>query len=286
MRTQIRVALLIWGVVTLALPLAAQTVGNGPEPLPGKPAYEIFQAPLASLTEPASVLRYAGDSQMDFGLAQPFALYTLEGKGSAWQVGLRPGILTRFEVRDAQLVLKAADFRLGLPLAFRKGKWSARVELFHSSSHRGADFVSAHPAPSFTYSREAVQALVAYDMAGHWRIYAGPTVVLRSHPGVGRASLQAGAEWFPQAVSRPRARFYLAGDFETRQEVGWHSNLSVQPGVLFVTRRGEPVGRLAGCFYRGQLPFGQFFRERETRVGVQLVVELRHTIKSLVTRTR
>ena len=248
---------------------------------------ELFPSPLASPTEPASLFRFAGDGQFDFGLTQPFTIYTAEGKGTNWQIGLRPGIVTRFQTRDTQLLLKAADFRLGIPVTIRRGNWSARAELYHLSSHRGADFDAANPATRSSYSREVLQTLLAYNRPGRWRIYAGPSVTLRTRPSaLGRMSFQAGSEWFPKSLAFSHARFYLADDFETRQEVGWQMNYSVQPGTLFTTSKGDPVARLAGWFYRGQAPFGQFFRERETVGGVQFILELRPAIKSLVSRTR
>ncbi len=277
----------IWvlGLGMLAPQLSAQTASPPPQEDHGTREV-IFASPMASPTEPANMLRYAGDGQFDFGLTQPFGLYTSEGDNSAWEVALRPGIVSRFKKRETQLLLKSADFRVGIPFSYRHGNWSARLELFHLSSHRGADSVSAQPAPNFTYSREVVQALVAYGRTNHWRIYAGPGVIVHSRPAVGRASFEAGSEWFPKRLGRSHARFYLAEDLETRQEVGWRVNTSVQPGVLFTNRRGEPVARIAGWFYRGQTPFGQFFRERETIGGVQLILELRPAIGSLVSRRR
>ena len=248
---------------------------------------EFFPAPLASPAEPASAFRFAGNGQFDFGLTQPFTIYATEGKGTNWQIGLRPGIVSRLKVRDTQLLLKSADFRLGIPVAFRRGNWSARAELYHVSSHRGADFEATNPAARFSYSREVLQTLLAYGRPGRWRIYAGPSVTLRTRPaGLGRMSFQAGSEWYPKSLAFSRARFYLAEDFETRQGVGWQMNYSLQPGALFTTAKGDPVARLAGWFYRGQTPFGQFFRERETVGGVQFVLELRPAIRSLVTRQR
>ena len=286
MGTRVRVAMLILGLATLSQRLEAQTAS--PQSPRREPAAtkEIFQAPLASPTELASLLRFAGDGQIDFGLAQPFGFYRSEGEKSSWEIGLKPGIVSRLEVRDTQLLLKAVDFRVGVPFSYRRGNWSTRVELSHVSSHRGADFASVQPAANFSYSREVLRALVAYGRAGHWRVYAGPGVILRTHPALGRMSFEAGSEWFPKSLGHPRVRFYLAEDFETRQEVGWHVNMSIQPGVLFTNRRAEPVARLAGWFYRGQTPFGQFFRERETIGGVQLILELRPAIRSLVTRQR
>jgi hypothetical protein len=274
---------MLLSVVILALALrgGAQTAEREPA------AQELFQSPLASPAEPASLFRFVGDGQFDFGLTQPFTIYSVEGKGTSWQIGLRPAVVSRFRTRDTQLLVKAADFRLGIPVAFRHGSWSARVELFHVSSHRGADFDAANPTARFSYSREVLQTLLAHGRAGRWRIYAGPSVTLRTRPAnLGKISFQAGSEWFPKSLVFSHARFYLAEDFETRQEVGWQMNYSVQPGALFTTANGEPIARLAGWFYRGQTPFGQFFRARETVGGVQFVLELRPTIRSLVTRQR
>lgn len=77
-----------------------------------------------------------------------------------------------------------------------------------------------------------------------------------------------------------------AEDAVAPEEVRWHANVSMQPGVLFTTADGKPVARLAGWFYHGEAPFGQLFRERETRAGAELVLELRPAIRSLVTRRR
>jgi hypothetical protein len=55
-------------------------------------------------------------------------------------------------------------------------------------------------------------------------------------------------------------------------------------GVLFTSWNHEPIARLAGWFYRGQTPFGQFFRQRETIDGFQFILELRPAIRSLITR--
>jgi len=263
----------------------AVRVGAQPSEQDSAVGRELFPSPLASPTEPASLFRFAGNGQFDFGLSQPFTVYSAEGKGTNWQIGLRPGIITRFQTRDTQLLLKAADFRLGIPIAFRRGNWSARVELYHVSSHRGADFDAANPATRSSYSREVLQTLVAYGRPGRWRIYAGPSVTLRTRPSaLGRMSFQAGSEWFPKSLAFSHARLYLADDFETRQEVGWQMNYSIQPGTLFTTSKGEPIARLAGWFYRGQAPFGQFYRQRETIGGFQFVLELRPAIHSLVTR--
>jgi hypothetical protein len=215
---------------------------------------------------------------MDFGLALPLVLYSVDEQKSSWELGLRPGFLSRFLALENQLALEAADFRLGIFLAHRKGNWSARAEVFHLSSHRGLDLTDSD-TPRFSYSREAVQTLVAYGRSGRWRVYAGPTAVLRTHPSLGRWTLQAGMEYYPKMLSRPHSRLYLAGDVQSREEIHWNPNISLEPGILFTTSDGEPVVRLGGWLYRGQVPFGQFFEEKENQAGVQLTVELRPSTK-------
>jgi len=133
MSTRVRVAMLILGLATLSQQLDAQTASLQSPRRERAATKEIFQAPLASPTEPASMLRYAGDGQIDFGLAQPFGFYRSEGKKSSWEIGLKPGIVSRLKVRETQLLLKAVDFRVGVPFSYHRGNWSTRVELFHMS---------------------------------------------------------------------------------------------------------------------------------------------------------
>jgi hypothetical protein len=204
MHIRIHVVLLIVGLAALAPQLEAQAPGAHSLNSERAINREIFPAPLASPTEPASMLRFAGDGQIDFGLTQPLGLFKSEGARSTWEIGLRPGIIARFKVRGRQLLLKASDFHIGIPVSYRRGNWSTRVEFFHVSSHRGADFASTYPEPSFNYSREVLQTLVAYGRAGHWRVYAGPSVLLHTIPALGRMSFEAGSEWYPKSLARTR----------------------------------------------------------------------------------
>ena len=238
---------------------------------------------MASATEPASGLRFSDNAHLDFGLTLPFALYTAEGKSSTWQVGVQPGIMARFDVNGREWLLKFAEFWIGLPVAYRHGKWSARVEFYHLSSHRGADYATQYASPGFTYGREALQALVAYDAPGDVRIYLGPSVVVHTVPHVGRTSFQLGSEWFPRRLRRGRLRFYVAGDLETRQEADWKANFSLTPGIQLTTPKGRPIMRLAGWYYNGQIPFGNFFQEREKVAGFQFILDLKPSLKSVFT---
>ena len=284
------VGLVMLVVVALLPGLNAQTdekaSGKSPEPAAPEEVKEVFRAPLASATEPANVFRYSGNAQIDFGLTLPFALYTDEGKSTTWQVGVQPGIMARFDINGRQWLLKCADFYIGLPLAYRHGKWSARIEFYHLSSHRGGDFEKQYSSPGFVYGREAIQALVAYDAPGNVRIYLGPTILVHTVPDVGHTSFQFGSEWFPKRLQRGRFRFYVAGDLETRQETDGKVNFSLQPGLQITTPKGTPIMRLAGWFYTGQVPFGNFYQEREKVGGFQVILELKPSLKSVFTRKR
>jgi hypothetical protein len=258
--------LAILAMVALTPGLYAQTdektPAKSPDPADAEEAKEVFRAPMASATEPTSGLRFSGNTQIDFGLTLPFALYTDEGKSSTWQVGVQPGIMSRFDVNGRQWLLKSAEFWIGLPIAYRHGKWSARVEFYHLSSHRGGDFERQYSSPGFVYGREAIQALVAYDAPGNVRVYLGPTFVVHTVPDVGRTSFQFGSEWFPKVLQRRRFRFYVAGDLETREEADWKANFSLQPGIQITTPKGQSIMRLAAWFYTGQIPFGNFYNVR------------------------
>jgi hypothetical protein len=136
----------------------------------------------------------------------------------------------------------------------------------------------------FHYSREEIEDLVSYDASKHFRVYGGPRFLVRTFPHVSRWTLQAGTEWFPARLEYQHARFYLADDYQARQEVGWEPNLSVNPGVQFRTRKGVPVARLEGWYYSGQDPFGQLYLLRERIAGAQFIFDVPPLLKSLVTR--
>jgi hypothetical protein len=270
--------------VLITTPALAQQSNNSPNSGIGLTSDQIFRPPIADPFEPASLIRYGGSS-LDIGLALPFPVYTSESQGSAWQIGFLGGIIARFGSERTTLYLKAADFHAGIPFAFRRHKWSGRVQFYHISSHLGADYESLTGFQPFHYSREALQALAAYDAPHHLRVYGGPTFLVRTYPHIGRWTLQAGTEWFPQALSRPRWHFYLADDFQTREEVGWRPNISVTPGVQWTTRKGEPIARFEGWFYSGQEPFGELFKQRERVAGAQLIFTLEPALKSIITHT-
>jgi hypothetical protein len=266
----------------ISVPASAQQPGNSA--VPDLWSDQIFRPPMADPFEPASLIRYGGNS-LDFGLALPLSVYTSESQGFDWQIGFLGGIVARFGSERTTLYLKSGDFHAGIPFSFRKRKWSGRVQFYHVSSHLGGDYENLTGFQPFHYSREALQGLLAYDAPHHVRIYGGPTVLVRTYPHVGRWTLQAGTEWFPQKISTRRWHFYLADDFQTREEVGWRPNISVTPGVQWTTRRGEPVARFEGWFYSGQDPFGELFQQRERVAGVQLIFTLEPALKSIVTHT-
>jgi hypothetical protein len=247
------------------------------------PTQEIFRPPMADQSEPADRVRYGG-SELDFSLALPLEVYTSIRPSSSWQIGFLGGIAAGFASSQTILQLKAADFHAGIPVAYRKGKWSTRVQFYHVSSHLGADYAANVERPPFHYSREVLQDLVSYDFSRHFRIYGGPRLLVRTFPHVGRWTFQAGSEWFPQALAKPCDHFYLADDFQTREEVAWQTNISVEPGVQFTTRAGQPIARAEAWFYSGQLPFGQLYYLRERVVGAQLIFTLGPELKSLITR--
>ncbi|MGH9469191.1 MAG: DUF1207 domain-containing protein [Terriglobia bacterium] len=261
------------------MPLAAQQSVS--QPAASFDADLVFRPPMADQSEPTSRIRYGG-KYLDFGLALPLTVYTSESTTSSWAVGFLGGIAAGFGSQRTTLYLRAADFQAGIPIAFRKGKFSTRVKFYHVSSHLGGDYEQVSGLQPFHYSREGVEWLAAYDAPHHVRIYGGPRVLVRTYPDVGRWTFQAGSEWTPPSLSGWHWRFYFADDFQTRGEVGWRTNISVEPGVEWTTRRGEPVARLEAWFYSGQQPFGELFRQREHVIGAQLIFTLEPAIKSLI----
>lgn len=271
--------------LAFAARLRAQQTGTNPGPArsaAGIADDQMFPPPMADQTEPASRVRYGG-SEIDFGLALPLTVYTSESRTSGWQIGFLGGIVAGFGSERTTLYLKSADFHAGIPVSFRKGKWSARLQFYHVSSHLGGDYQNISGFQDFHYSREELEGLVAYDLPHHIRVYGGPRVLVRTYPRVGRWTFQAGSEWFPPSLSGHIWKLYLADDFQTREEVDWQTNVSIEPGIQWTTRAGEPVARIEAWFYSGQEPFGELYTRRERLLGAQFIFTLNPAIKSLIT---
>lgn len=114
-------------------------------------------------------------------------------------LGFEVGVFTRFALEQRQRDLIEADFRVGAPLALRRGAWEGRLTLLHVSSHLGDDFVRrfGDAVPGRQFTRDGFELVVARRLPEGVRAYAGGEWHFHVNPGVERLAALAGLEWDP-----------------------------------------------------------------------------------------
>ena len=87
-----------------------------------------------------------------------------------------------------------SDYQLGFPVTPREGPFSARIRLYHQSSHLGDEFLLNNPQVTrVNYSFEEADAVGSFEY--RWlRLYAGGGYLLHREPQIKRAKVQWGME--------------------------------------------------------------------------------------------
>lgn len=198
------------------------------------------------------------------------------------QIGVSGAGFSQFNLTRVGAPLLNTDFLAALPITARLGPWSARVRLFHQSSHLGDELLRNNPAIRLeALSINGVDYMGAFNL-GLWgfltRLYAGGSVWFDADPNIEPLSFQAGLEvvlpqaswlqWSPYRFVRP----IVASDFRVVQAQNWRLRTNLRFGVE--ANGAEPTTarrfRMLVALWFGPYPFSQFFRDRRLfGVGLQ-----------------
>jgi len=215
------------------------------------------------------------------GIADRFPLARWGGPqpGEGVQVSLEGAVFAQFDLNSGSYDLINADYVVGLPLTMRRGAFSARLRLYHQSSHLGDEYLLRPGVQRENFAFESAEALLSADL-GPLRIYAGGEYVFDRNPITAEAGLIHGGLELRQQGSGLRlgsvasVRLVAAGDFKVVEEQDWNVATSVRAGFEVSRARATPhVGRrwsLLGHLYDGPSPYGQFFRSNVRYYGLGL----------------
>ena len=238
------------------------------DPLLADPRWPHFSVSYARVIQPGAVeLRNVGT--ISLGEHVNFVEYDSEVAGR-FGAGLQPSVNGIFDLNAPSKDLVNADYRLGVPLDYRYGRFSAEASVFHQSSHLGDEFVFRFPQPRINLSYEAVTLKISQDV-GPVRVYAGFGRMVHTVPhdlpnwwaqqGVEVTSLIPG---FSDSVAP-----VLAVHLEEHEKTDWNVDLSLRGGLEFVNpANSRRRFQILVEYFRGFDPNGQFFIERIETVGV------------------
>lgn len=266
-------------LLALLCALAAPALAGGPEFLPE--GQVLFAVPAADITKPrfeVSWQRWRLDGETinagraNLGSELSILRWSREGE-ARFDLGLDAGVLAVFNLDGKTQDLLNADYSIGLPFAWRVDeRWSARLRIYHASSHLGDEFVLFDGQPfevdeRLELSFEAVDALAAYRVES-LRLYAGATRIVSSATSIDRNRIQAGAEY---EIELGRPTLTLALDLQAWEETDWEVQTALRASAR-ITSPSRPTRSIALFLeaYDGPLPYGQFYVFDVSWVGLGL----------------
>ena len=283
-------------LLCLARPAFAQTIdaprcGTGVHEseaigVHGFPQDQIFCPIIADPKEPrsfASLLRGTfpsiekpsgkGTTIASVGLGDSFGLVRWGGPraGEGVQLDVVGAIFAQFDLDSESNDLINADYIVGVPLTMRRHGFSIRARVYHQSSHLGDEYLlRGSQIQRENLSFESVELLASQEI-GPLRVYGGGERIFRRDPDTVKpkllhvgAELRSGRAGLLQLVS--------GADLKTTEQHDWSQALSGRVG--FELARPSPEGhpiRLVTIMlelYKGPSPYGQFFQEDISYVGV------------------
>ncbi|HEX6691366.1 MAG TPA: DUF1207 domain-containing protein [Burkholderiales bacterium] len=267
-------------ILSLAAPLAAaQSDAKPPSRFEWFPVGGGFRSPVADPAEPRvaisrlNVKRDAGEFQAArANIGYDFGVLQLQGPRAddGWRLGVFGSIDSLFNLDLPGDALVNTDYRIGLPLSWRRGALSARARLYHQSSHLGDELILGGNAPRrINLSYEGVDALAAWEYGG-WRVYGGGSYAFSSSTDLYKGGgAQLGFDFVGSRSFLLGMRPTAGVDVKWLEATDWRSGTSVKVGTM--VGRYSPDRRGFTFFveaYDGFAPFGQFFVEDIRYYGV------------------
>ena len=185
-----------------------------------------------------------------------------------WQLDIEGAAFPRLSLERSR-DMDATDFRLGVPLTFRRGVWEGKLAYYHLSSHLGDEFIETFGRPRINFVRDAIVLGIAVWPCPDMRLYSEAGWAFRARGGSEPWEFQFGIDWSsPEPTGRCGGPFF-AVNCRLRQEVGFGGNMTVQNGWQWRGRSGHLM-RIGMQYFHGQSDQYQFFTEHEEQIGVGL----------------
>ena len=241
------------------------------DPKEARSFVSLLRGTFRSLDDPSG----KGTTIASVGLGDSFGLIAWRGPSlnDGVQLDVFGSIFAQFDLGAPSNDLINADYLIGLPLTFRRSGFSTRLRLYHQSSHLGDEYLlRSDEIDRENLSFESVELLVSQEV-GPLRVYIGGERIFRREPDTLPSELFHGGAELRSGRAGP---FQLVGgmDVKTTDLHDWSPALSGRVGLEMA--RSGPEGHPARLvtlmveFYQGPSPYGQFFQDDISYVGVGL----------------
>lgn len=185
-----------------------------------------------------------------------------------WQIDIEGAAFPRLTL-DSQRDLVSADFRFGVPITVRRGRWEGKLGYYHLSSHMGDEWMLRTGASRRNYVRDTLVLGVAMRACRDWRLYAEAGWAFYIAGGSKPWEFQFGIDYSPLRPTGPTGVPFMAINTRLRQEVDFGGNMTFQAGWQWRGRSGH-LFRTGLHYLNGLSDQAQFLHEHEQQVGVGL----------------
>ena len=241
------------------------------DPKEARSFVSLLRGTFRSLDDPSG----EGTTIASVGLGDSFGLVRWGGPAphEGLQLDVVGSIFAQFDLSAVSNDLINADYIIGLPLTFRRSGFSTRLRIYHQSSHLGDEYLlRSETIDRENLSFESIELLGSQEL-GPLRIYVGGERIFRREPDTlpsklfhGGAELRTGRAGPIQLVS--------GLDVKTTDLHDWSPAMSGRVGVELARAGSGPhpvrLVTLMLEFYEGPSPYGQFFQDDISYVGVGL----------------
>ncbi len=188
-----------------------------------------------------------------------------------WQLDIWGAALPRLNMNE-QGDLEAVDFRVGVPITWRKGPMQMKFEWSHLSSHAGDEYMLRNPGfVRINYLRDSFLLGGGYFVTPDVRVYADAEYAYNTSGGSEPWHFQFGVDYSPAApaecrpVRHPKPFFAVAS--KIRQEVNFSGGINVVAGLQWRSQESTSLFRIGLQYYQGQSLQYEFLGDYEELIG-------------------
>lgn len=187
----------------------------------------------------------------------------------AFELGIEGASLFRVDL-GSNFDLRSADFRAGVPLAFRSGPLYSRFGYYHLSSHLGDEFLLKNPTfQRLNWSRDALFFGLALQLNELHRVYGETSWAFNgdfSEPW----DFKFGIERAPIYPTGTAGAPFWALHGHLREEVDFGGHFTAQAGWAWRGSASPGLFRIGLHYFNGKSLQYSFFNQHEQQFGLGL----------------
>ena len=184
-----------------------------------------------------------------------------------FQIDIEAGAFLRQNWSE-NLDVDAVDFRVGVPLTWRRGQWDFKAGAYHLSSHVGDEFLLRNPGfRRRNFLRDTLLVGAAWHATPDWLLYGEAGYAVNTDGGSQPWEFQFGVEYSPARDNGFHGTPFFAVNVHLREEFNFGGGLNVLFGWQWRTCCFGHRLRIGGQYYTGKSLQYSFFDTNEELLG-------------------